>query len=326
MLALLVLVWTLAAPTYAHEVRPAYLEIRETPQAVDITWKQPVAGDMALPIIPHLSSGWLERPTRSQALTETSLIHTWRISGPHAPLAGQTLTVEGLDRSITDALVQVDFVNGDTTTHVVRPDAPRLVIRPSEGAGAPVLDYLRLGITHIWLGFDHLLYVFGLVLLAPQWRRLLATVTAFTVAHSLTLAAAVFRVVVVSPPAVEAVIALSIVYVAAELVRVRRGEPSLASRAPWIVAFIFGLLHGLGFASALREVGLPAGQVPMALLLFNVGIEAGQLVFVALVLASLWLLARSRKLSGAFLRGAPYLVGSLGAFWMIQRLATIVGG
>jgi hydrogenase/urease accessory protein HupE len=327
LLVLFALAFAWASPVAAHEVRPAYLELTEAADgAVAVTWKQPVVGELAVPLVPHLSAGWLDRPPARQALTDAFLTQAWRIAPPHAPLAGQTVEVQGLERTITDVLVRIARTDGTVTTQMLRPGAPSLVIPETAKPGAPVLDYLRLGVAHIWLGFDHLLYVFGLVLLAPQLRRLLATVTAFTVAHSLTLAASVFQLVTVSPPAVEAVIALSIVYVAVELAQARRGRPGLASRRPWAVAFGFGLLHGLGFASALREVGLPAGEVPVALLLFNAGIEMGQLAFVAAVLVALRALARAPRVNAGALRGAPYLVGGIGAFWMFERIAVLATG
>ena len=182
--------------------------------------------------------------------------------------------------------------------------------------------YLALGIEHILLGIDHLLFVLALVLLVKGWKKLVATITAFTLAHSITLALATLGFVHVPGPPVEACIALSIVFVAAEIIHRRQGRPGLTERAPWVVAFTFGLLHGLGFAGALSEVGLPQHAIPIALLFFNVGVELGQLAFVFIVLL---VLAAARRLPPRVpawgWRAAPYAIGSVAMFWVLQRVA-----
>jgi uncharacterized membrane-anchored protein YitT (DUF2179 family) len=191
--------------------------------------------------------------------------------------------------------------------------------------------YLVLGVEHILLGIDHLLFVLGLLFLVGSWRRLVATVTAFTVAHSITLAAATLGWVHVAQAPIEATIALSVMFVAAEILHAAQGKPGLAARAPWVVAFVFGLLHGFGFAGALRGVGLPEKDVPLALLMFNVGVEVGQLLFIAGVVAILSLVTRliRRGRSGehgpwyteSMIRTpVAYVVGSLAAFWVVQRV------
>lgn len=316
---------TIPSGSVAHEVRPAYLQIREGPEhQVRVTWKQPVMGDMAVPLTPRLSSGWLDAaPTRREA-TNAFLLEEWTVSAPHAPLQGQTLTIMGLQRTITDVLVQIEQPGAGERTYILHPASPSITVPVGKASGAPILAYFSMGVTHIWTGFDHLLYLLGLILLIPRLRTLLKTITAFTVAHSITLAAAVLGLVKVSPPAVEATIALSIVFVAVELVQSRRGRPGLAHAFPWIVAFGFGLLHGLGFASALREIGLPRHDLPQALLLFNLGIEVGQIAFAALVIGLLAMLSRATRLADAFLRTAPYAIGAMGAFWVIQRVGVIL--
>ena len=186
-------------------------------------------------------------------------------------------------------------------------------------------EYLELGFTHIWSGVDHLLYVFGLMLLVRNGRTLVKTITGFTLAHSITLAAAALGYVNVPAAPVEAVIALSIIYVAAEVVHARQGRTSLAQRAPWIVAFGFGLLHGLGFAGALSEVGLPAHAIPTALLLFNVGIEIGQLSFVGLLLIAARALQRTAPATVRRLEWVPpYAIGSLASFWFLERIQAVI--
>ena len=190
---------------------------------------------------------------------------------------------------------------------------------------AVAAEYAILGFDHILSGLDHLLFVFGLTLIVGGGWRLVKTITAFTLAHSVTLALSTFGLVRVSQAPVEAVIAMSIVFLARELMLQKQGRPGLTSRAPWLVAFMFGLLHGFGFAGALREIGLPQGDVPMALLAFNLGVEAGQLLFVALILAAIWLLRRlSNRTLPPWLGQVPACaIGSIAAFWMIERLLTI---
>jgi hydrogenase/urease accessory protein HupE len=186
--------------------------------------------------------------------------------------------------------------------------------------------YLALGVEHILTGFDHLLFVLALLLIVKSARRIVATVTAFTVAHSLTLAAATLGFVHLPQPPVEAAIALSIAFVAAEIVHGLDGRPGLTARAPWLVAFAFGLLHGLGFAGALAEIGLPQSAIPLALLCFNLGVELGQLAFVVALLACLALARRARIPWPRAARPLPaYAIGALAMFWVIERVAAFAG-
>ena len=208
-------------------------------------------------------------------------------------MVGESIAVEGLSSTFTDVLVRLEDIAGTTQTERLTPTKTSFVVKATPGASEVAVTYLWLGIEHILLGFDHLLFVLALVILVRQWARVVVTVTAFTVAHSITLAAATLGFVHVPGPPVEATIALSIMLVAAEIVNARRGHPSLTARWPWLVAFAFGLLHGFGFAGALREVGLPQHAIPLALLFFNLGVEVGQLAFVALVMALAWWLPRA---------------------------------
>jgi hydrogenase/urease accessory protein HupE len=181
------------------------------------------------------------------------------------------------------------------------------------------------GIRHIAFGADHLLFVFGLLLIVRNGWTLVKTITAFTVAHSITLAAATLGYAQVPAPPVEAAIALSILFLGPEIVRRWRGETSFTIRNPWVVAFAFGLLHGFGFASALTSAGLPASDVPVALLCFNIGVEIGQLGFVGLVLILERGLKRLPVAWPDWVRVLPgYAVGTMGAFWTIQRLGVLV--
>lgn len=319
--ALLAALALLSPVASAHEIRPAYLELLEQPDgAIVALWKQPLMDDVGVAIAPRLSSGWLDTPPRREWRTPSHRVQQWNVPAPRAAIAGQQLRIEGLEKTITDVLVRVHFASGDEVTQLIKPENPQWQLPAAEKAGLPVAQYLALGIEHIWTGIDHLLYVLGLILLVPNWRVLLRTITAFTVAHSITLGAATLNIVPVAAAPVEAVIALSIVYVAVELIHARRGRRGLAQRAPWLIAFAFGLLHGFGFAGALAETGLPPDNIPWALLLFNVGIEVGQLAFVAAVLTLLTVGRRhAPAVAAAFVRGTPHVIGSLAAFWLIER-------
>lgn len=308
--------------TFAHEVRPAYLELRETaPGSFDVLFKTPMRGDARLALDVSFS-GLVERtsPVTSRA-KDGAMIQTWRLSAIE-PLAGQEVRIDGLASTMTDALVRVEFADGSEWIERLTPGAPRATIPASQSGGAVAAAYLKLGVEHILLGFDHLLFVLALILIAPNTRQLVMAITSFTVAHSVTLAAATLGLVNVPPPPVEAAIALSIAFVAVEIVRAREGEVGLAARAPWVVAFAFGLLHGFGFAGALSEVGLPADHIPAALLFFNVGVEIGQLIFVAVVLSLAALFRLARNPLPRWTTVAPaYFIGSLAMFWVIERVA-----
>ena len=260
-----------------------------------------------------------------QELADSLLERQWIDAGANG-LAGKRIEFRGLQATITDVLVRVEMLDGRTWTTIARPSQPwfELAGAPSklQVAGA----YLRLGIEHILGGVDHLLFILALMILVKGTRRLIATVTAFTIAHSITLAGATLGFVHVPRQPVEACIALSIVFVASEIVHGREGRLGLTERWPWLVAFTFGLLHGFGFAGALSEVGLPQTAIPVALLFFNVGVEIGQLLFIAAILTIValtrWLVRRAAIPQPAWAwRIAPYSIGGMAAFWMIQRIA-----
>jgi hydrogenase/urease accessory protein HupE len=321
--------WLLgAAQAAAHEVRPAYLEIREeAPHRFVATWKQPVVGEMAIRLVPHLSNGWLEAPPDEEFATPAFRIRTWRASAVGAePLAGQSLRVDGLERSITDVLVRVSLADGRSFETILKPAQPAATLRFEHTGGLAVPAYFRLGVEHILTGIDHLMFVLGLLLLVGVRWRLVKAVTAFTLAHSLTLAASALGLVQAPSAVIEALVALSIVFVAAELMNARRGEFHLNARHPWLIAFVFGLLHGFAFAGALAEVGLPQDAIPASLFLFNLGVEAGQLIFVgAAILAILALRPLRARLPARWdapaPRLVPYAIGCFAAFWVLERTA-----
>jgi hydrogenase/urease accessory protein HupE len=316
------------ATASAHEVRPALLQITQTaPKTYTVIWKQPMVGDLAIHLVPHLSGGGLDRPPNGEDAQPGFRIKTWRLTG--ADLDGQTISVEGLSASVTDVLLRVRLDKGRNIDAVMRPAAPTYVLDLSGPKGIAVPGYLLMGVEHILTGFDHLLFVFGLFLLiGPNWR-LVKAITAFTVAHSITLGLAALGFIHFPSAVIEAMVALSIVFVAWELVQGRKAADTLAYRYPWIIAFTFGLLHGLAFAGALADVGLPQGEAPQALFMFNLGVEIGQLSFIGVVLAATKLLEHLRswrKLEQmTWARLVPaYLIGALSTYWLLERVATAV--
>ena len=322
----------LAAPTaWAHEVRPGYLEIRELgADRYAFVWKVPAKGEYRLGIHVRLPPQCTGAP-ETGSFAGGAFIERWTGTCPGG-LTGGRIEIDGLSATMTDALVRVERLDGTTQTARLTPDAAWFEVAAVPGRFDVAKTYFALGVEHILLGVDHLLFVLGLLFLVGSWRRLVATVTAFTVAHSITLAAATLGLVRVPQAPIEAVIALSVMFVAAEILHGAYGKPGLAARAPWVVAFVFGLLHGFGFAGALREVGLPQSDVPLALLFFNVGVEAGQLLFIAAVMAVLSLVTRLIRARGAADHGpwstealvrtpVAYLIGGTAAFWVVQRVA-----
>lgn len=324
---LLILLWGLAfAPgATAHEVRPAYLELRQTaPDTYDVLWKVPALGD------DRRLGIYVRFPSKAKELSEprgffsgNAYIERSRIQLAGG-LDGQTIHIDGLAATKTDVLARVERLGGVSQTIRVLPDSPSFLVEAAPSGWKISATYLGLGIEHILLGIDHLLFVLALVLLVKGSKRLVGTITAFTLAHSLTLAAATLGFVHVPGPPVEAIIALSIVFVAAEVVHGLHGRPGLTARAPWVVAFSFGLLHGFGFAGALAEVGLPQQAIPIALLMFNVGVELGQIIFVAVMLAAIAALARLRIVWPRWAHFVPaYVIGSVAMVWTIQRVAAL---
>jgi hydrogenase/urease accessory protein HupE len=309
----------------AHESRPAYLAVRETaPGQFSVLWRTPVLAGIRLPIVLKLPERVknLKDPVVSE-LADSLLERRWIDAGPNG-LAGVRIEFAGLQLTITDVLARFEMLDGRTWTVIARPSEPWVEIAGSSGPFAVAGAYLMLGVEHILFGFDHLLFVLALTLIVPNRRMLLVTVTAFTVAHSITLSLATLGVVHVPAPPVESMIALSIILVACEIVRQQRGETSLTARWPWLVAFSFGLLHGLGFASALAEIGLPQGDIPLALFSFNVGVEAGQLIFIGVVLGVLAcakFISFPSAVERHALSAATYAIGTTAAFWFIERVA-----
>jgi hydrogenase/urease accessory protein HupE len=310
----------------AHEVRPAFFQIVETTAGqYEVTWKQPVAGSMAVHLVPQLSNGWLQRPPRQTFVTPSFRIQTWHVqSSERDALSGLTLGIEGLDRTITDAIVSVQLADGRSLSAILRPEHTSMQLALKQSGTLDASAYFRLGIEHILTGIDHLAFVFGLLLLVGIRWQLVKAITAFTAAHSITLGASALGLVHAPSAVIEALVALSIVFVAAECAYRGRRPPGLAARQPWLIAFIFGLLHGFAFAGALAEIGLPKDAITTSLLLFNAGVEAGQLLFVSAMILVILALRRVTPYIpaswNAFVQEIPpHAIGCFAAFWFIER-------
>ncbi len=317
-----------ASSVLAHEARPAYLEIKETaPGRYDILWRTPVTAGMRLPIALAFPNDI--DTVRGPIVEELadSLVERRTIDTRGFGLSGKRIEFRGLQLTITDVLARVEKLDGRKLTLIARASRPWIEIAPSQTGWQVVGAYIEEGFRHILFGADHLLFVLGLLLIVRDRWMLVKTVTAFTVAHSITLAIATLGYAQVPALPLNAAIALSILFLGPEIVRSWRGETSFTIRHPWVVAFAFGLLHGFGFATALVDAGLPRAELPLALVSFNVGVEIGQLAFIALIIA----LERAFRILrinwphwAQVLPG--YTVGALGAFWTIQRVVLLFGG
>ena len=313
-------VLVLAGPAKADELRPGYLEItQQDARHWHVTLKAPVKGGLAANATPAMPAYCTSGPP-VRHLKQGSLYSDWRYDCAR-PLVGAKVGLSGLDRSVSDALVRVAPLGRPVQAARLTSAAPMAEIAARAGSAQVADTYFILGVTHILSGYDHLLFVLSLVLLLGGGWVVARTVTAFTIAHSITLAGATLGFLGVSQRPVEICIALSIVFLAVEVVKRDPAQPRLSERVPWVVAFLFGLLHGFGFAGALAEIGMPEGEVPVALLTFNLGVEAGQLAIVAAALGVLAIVGRvSLSTQTIFRRIAAYPIGSIAAFWMIARM------
>jgi len=316
-----------ASPAYAHESRPAYLELRETaPGQFDVLWRTPVLAGVRLPVALVLPRDVKRSGEPVAERLADSVVERRRIDAGAGGLAGRRIEFAGLPLTITDVLVRVELLDGRSWTAIARPSQPWVEIAASQTTLEVAKTYALQGVRHILFGADHLLFVLGLLLIVKDGWSLVKTVTAFTAAHSLTLAAATLGWADVPAPPLNVAIALSILFLGPEILRAERGETSFTIRHPWSVAFAFGLLHGFGFASALSGAGLPRHELPLALVTFNAGVEAGQLGFVAVILG---LERYFRTVDIRWPRWAlalpAYAVGTFGAFWTVQRIAILFG-
>lgn len=313
----------------AHESRPGYLELRQIgPERFDMVWKVPMRGDLRLGIYPRLPEACVPVAEPISYVADGALIKRQSVHCPGG-LTGQTIRIDGLSGTMTDVLVRLERLDGTTQIERLSPSSPSFVVEDAPNRIQVAGTYMSLGIEHILLGIDHLLFVACLIFLAGTGRRIFITITGFTLAHSLTLALSALNVVRLPVPPVEAAIALSIVFLAVEIARGRRD--SLTYRWPMAVSATFGLLHGFGFATALRQIGLPEIEVPTALLFFNVGVEIGQLVFVFAIVVLAKLVWRVTKGASDNLRSTgalaarvripvSYAIGIVASYWLTARL------
>jgi hydrogenase/urease accessory protein HupE len=314
-----------AAPAQAHQFAPALLEIEElSADKAAVRWKQPVVrvqGSQLRPVLPVECEGLGDPQVQKEG---TGIRARWQMRCPGG-LTGKSVGVEGIAGSQADVLLRITLRDGRRLRHVLKAEAPSFTI-DADGSRAGVFkDYAALGVEHILLGWDHLLFVLALVLLVGWGRSLVWTITSFTAGHSVTLALASLGVVHVPQAPIEAAIALSIYFLAVELISARQGKRTLTQRAPWAVAAGFGLLHGLGFAGALAEVGLPTAEIPLALFSFNAGIELGQLAFVGAVLLAAAALRRVPIAWPQWAQAVPaYGIGTMAAFWFLQRAVSLL--
>jgi hydrogenase/urease accessory protein HupE len=318
--ALWLLLIALAVPAAAHEVRPGFLEIIEVEAGrFEVIWKQPVLADRRLPIDPVLPADCEVTHHGVPEHTGSALIQRWHAD---CGMRSGTITIDGLSATLTDVMVRITYLDGDARSHILRPSQTSLDLTDP---GPALAGYFVLGVEHLLLGLDHILFVIGLVLFIHSPWMLVKTVTSFTVAHSVTLALSVLGLVTLPAGPVEAVIALSILYLARELMLPEANRSPLTRSAPWLMAFAFGLLHGFGFAGALSDIGLPREQLATSLLLFNLGIEAGQLLVVAVLLLGAWLVKRAMGGPLTSVRGTfTVAMGCVAAFWTIDRVVALV--
>jgi hydrogenase/urease accessory protein HupE len=326
---ILIVLGTLTPDVFAHEVRPAYLELRQTGQETyDALWKVPGQGDLRLGLYVELPASCTNVTEPNRSMANNAYTERWTAKCPGG-LSGGTIHIAGLSVTNTDVLVRLDRLDGSSEVTRLTPSSPAFVVATAASAVGVARTYIVLGIEHILTGVDHLLFVLALIIITRGGWKLVKTVTAFTVSHSVTLTLATLGYVHIPQRPVEAVIALSIVFVAAEILRGRHGYVGLTARAPWVVALTFGLMHGLGFASGLKDAGLPEAHIPTALSFFSLGVETGHFLFIGFVLSLvalvLWAASRLTSLNQqrlAILEVLPaYAIGSVAMFWVIQRIA-----
>jgi hydrogenase/urease accessory protein HupE len=309
----------------AHELRPGFLEITQTGvETYDVRFKVPARGDMRLGLYVRLPDECTDKAPPRTERAGNALLEQFAVQCPGG-LAGKHVSIDGLSGTFTDVVVRVESADGAVQATRLTPDQPSFTVAAAPTWLDTARTYFLLGVEHILLGIDHLLFVLALLLLVRNTWMLVKVITAFTVAHSITLAVAALGWAQIPQAPVEAVIALSIMFVAAETIRPKRDENDLVSKAPWVIAFAFGLLHGLGFGGALKEIGLPQTDIPLALLTFNLGVEAGQLLFVFAALGLKVAVYRLLDLKVSWARAAAgYGIGSLAAVWFVQRVGIML--
>lgn len=306
----------------ADEVRPSYLELKENnSEQYAVILKVPARGDKKLSLQVKLPESCKSLGEKNSGFSGGAYIERWYTHCKEG-LAGKNITIEGLQNTSTDLLLRLERRDGSSQSSLLTSTKRSYKVLESASSLQVMQTYTWLGITHILLGFDHLMFVFSLLIIVKSMRRLLFTITAFTLAHSITMAGATLGFVHVPQAPVEAIIALSILFLAMEIIHEKQGKIGLTVRYPWLISFTFGLLHGFGFAGALAEIGLPQHAIVLALIFFNIGVELGQLTFVSTVVIGA--LALKRLKHPAFLQKVEtvvvYAIGALSSFWIFERL------
>lgn len=311
----------IAMPAYADELRPGYLEFsQKTASEWTMVWKAPMRGGVTPATQPLLPKGCTATGDPQRVLGEMAMISTFTIACAN-PVAGRMIGLSNFSAAQTDVLVRVAPLGRPVQALRLTASEPLVEIAAKPDAWQVARTYFVIGVEHIVFGYDHLLFVVALVLLLSRLRTIAIAVTSFTVAHSITLIGTTLGLLGLPQRPVEAIIALSIVFLAVEIVKKKDGMPRLSERLPWVVAFLFGLLHGFGFAGALKEIGLPEGEVPTALLTFNLGVEAGQLLIVAATLGWLWTLQRFQPhWTRPAIRASSYAIGAVASMWLLERV------
>ncbi len=310
-----VIVWAQALSSHAHEVRPAFLNLTETSaNEFTVLWKQPVIDGKRLKITPIFPLGCTASASQLSRKSNT-VTERWTIN---CALRDGELRLEGLERTLTDVFTEINYIDDTSLTALVKPEEPVLILGRAQTSAAK--HYLWIGVEHIIYGWDHLLFVIGLTLLVAR-RQILGVATAFTLAHSITLALAALGGLNLPSRPVEILIAASIVLLAIEVLYKAKGRPSLGARKPYLISFLIGLIHGCGFAGALSEIGLPKGTEVLALFLFNIGVELGQFAIILLILVALFFIGKAGL---KYLRKTEYVVSyilaAIAMFWVIERL------
>ena len=310
----------------ADEFRPALLEVTERDGGwVEVKWKVPTLGDRVLALTPVLPDFFEPLGPGSRRRVPGAMIETRSFSMAGHVLNGAAVGVDGLSAVPADVVVQVNLLDGVEHSAILRSNNSSFTIPEHVSNKELAISYWRMGTIHILEGFDHLLFLLTLLMIVAGIWPLLKTVTAFTLAHSLTLALATLGLIHIPQVPTEAVISLSIMFLGVEVVRKNAGQLTLSERFPWLIAFTFGLVHGLGFAGALYEIGVPQNAVPLALLMFNVGVETGQILFVVTVSMLLAGLHRMHSHTAfRLIRAAPYAIGGIAAFWTIDRVSSFL--
>ena len=314
----------LLSTLYADEVRPLYLQLQEQQEAhFQVILKVPAKGDRRLRLNVNLPSHCEAQREKNSYFMRGAYVEQWTVICPKG-IRGERISIEGIEAMSSDLLLRLEFRDGSTHSSLLTPTQSAYTVAKVSSTWQIMQTYTSLGIIHILMGFDHLLFVFALLLIVGTMHKLLWTITAFTLAHSITMAGATLGFIHIPQQPVEAIIALSILFLTMEIIHKKQGKIGFTSRYPWLIAFIFGLLHGFGFAGALAEIGLPQQAITLALIFFNIGVEVGQLMFVATVVLVGQVLQRVKypnvlqRVETVFVYG----IGGLSSFWFFERLST----